>query len=189
MLVRWGFVPSYLKDATGFPLLFNARGETAAEKPVFRNAIRRRRCLVPATGFYEWRREGQGRHVVRTPYLCARADGSPMALGAIWETNVSADGGEIDTAAILTTAANGAMAAIHDRMPVIVEPADFETWLDCDDERATDALALIRPAGDEVLSLAPVDPALPKPLRRSAAPVARSAEKIEKGDDGQGSLF
>ncbi len=191
MLVRWGFLPSYLKDATGFPLLFNARGETVAEKAAFRHAIRRRRCLVPSTGFYEWRREGQGRTAVRTPHLCTRADGAPMALAAIWETNVSADGGEIDTAAILTTAANGVMAAIHERMPVIVEPRDFETWLNCDDELATNALSLIRPAAEDVLDLAPVNPALPKPmsrmspLRASAPPRTRGND----GDDGQGTLF
>src|SRR3954454_21877446 len=99
MLVRWGFVPSYLKDASQFPLLFNARGETVAEKPAFRNAIRRRRCLVPASGFYEWRREGTGRSVRRTPFLCRAAGGGVLALAALWETHVAPDGSEIDTAA------------------------------------------------------------------------------------------
>ncbi|MFO1149138.1 MAG: SOS response-associated peptidase [Alsobacter sp.] len=188
LLVRWGFMPRFVKDPGTFPLLFNARGETVAEKPAFRNALRRRRCLVPATGFYEWRRDGEGRAVRKTPFLCERADGAVMALAGVWETYVAPDGSEVDTAAILTTAANGVMAAIHERMPVIIEPADFETWLDCRDEDPAAALGLVRPAGEEVLVLREVDAEAPRPLRqarpRPAAPAPPKAR-----DDPQGSLF
>lgn len=199
MLVRWGFLPAFVKDAARFPLLFNARGETLAEKPAFRNAIRRRRCLVPASGFYEWRREGEGRAARKIPYLCTRADGQPLALAGIWETHVGGDGGEIDTAAIITTAANGTMAAIHERMPVIIEPEAFATWLDNTSEKPELALALVRPAAEDVLVIEEVDSGLPRPLRRepSAGRTAsqprpepkRQEPKIPARDDPQGSLF
>jgi putative SOS response-associated peptidase YedK len=185
LLVRWGFMPRFVKDPASFPLLLNARGETVAEKPAFRNALRRRRCLVPATGFYEWRRSGEGRAVRKTPFLCERADGAVMALAGVWETYVAPDGSEIDTAAILTTAANGTMAAIHERMPVIIEPADFGTWLDCGDEDPTAALALVRRAGEEVLTIREVDSEAPRPARpRAAAPAPPKPQ-----EDPQGSLF
>lgn len=188
MLVRWGFLPGFVKDVASFPLLFNARGETLAEKPAFRNAIRRRRCLVPASGFYEWRREGEGRAARRTPYLCTRADGQPLALAGIWETHVGGDGSEIDTAAIITTAANGTMAAIHERMPVIIEPGDFDTWLDGNGEKPEPALALVRPAAEDVLVLEPVDSNLPRPFRRPR-PKEAPVPKPVPPEDPQGSLF
>ena len=178
-LVRWGFLP----------LLFNARAETAAEKPTFRNALRRRRCLVPATGFYEWRREGEGRSAHRTPFLCARRDGAILALGGIWETYVAPDGSEMDTAAILTTSANGVMAAIHERMPVILEPCDFAAWLDGTDERVERVAPLMGPAGDDVLVLEEVSPDLTRPFRRPPSLRPVSPRPPGAVDDGQGSLF
>jgi putative SOS response-associated peptidase YedK len=191
-LVRWGFLPSFAKDVSTVPLLFNARAETAAEKPSFRHALRRRRCLVPATGFYEWRREGEGRGARKTPFLCTRRDGGILALGGIWETYVAPDGSEMDTAAILTTTANGTMAAIHERMPVIIEPADFAAWLDGTDERIERVAPLMAPAGDDVLVLEEVSPDLTRPFRRAPSPSPEAPPRPARPgrpDDGQGSLF
>ena len=151
MLARWGFLPGFVKDVRDFPLIINARAETAAEKPSFRNAMKRRRCLVPADAYYEWLRTGEGRKATRRPFLFRRADGAPMGLAGLWETYSGADGSEIDTACILTTGANAATAAIHDRMPAIIEPRDFAAWLDCDEANASQAAALLKPAGEAVL--------------------------------------
>lgn len=142
-LVRWGLVPSWVKDPKAFSLLSNARSETAPEKPSFRAAMRYRRCLFPASGFYEWRR-GPGKE--KQPYWIRPKDGGLFAIAGLWETWSDGDGGEIDSACILTTSANDAIAPIHDRMPVVIAPGDFDRWLDV---RAfpPDAVAdLLRPA-------------------------------------------
>ncbi len=180
MLMRWGFIPTWVKDPADFPLLYNARGETLADKPAFRAAVRRRRCLVPADGFHEWRRTGEGRAVRREPFFVSRADGRPMAMAGVWETYMDPGGGEIDTVAIVTTAANGTVAAVHDRMPVIVEPRDFDTWLEPapgDDIAA--AMKLVRPAPDDAVVVTALQP----PSRPPAPP------RKPPRDDAQGSLF
>ncbi|MEF2550665.1 SOS response-associated peptidase [Aurantimonas sp. A2-1-M11] len=128
LIVRWGLIPSWVKDVKRFPLLINARAETVAEKNAFRGAMRYRRCLVPATGFYEWRRLGKAKS---EPYFLRPADGRPFAFAGLMETYLGPDGSEIDTATIVTTAANRSLAPIHDRMPVVVAPRDHERWLDC----------------------------------------------------------
>lgn len=176
-LARWGFLPGFVKDIRDFPLIINARSETVVGKASFRAAMKRRRCLVPADAYYEWLKLGAGRKVERRPYLFRRADGAPMGLAGLWETWSGADGSEIDTACILTTAANGATAAIHDRMPAIIEPADFSAWLDCDEIRANEAAELLKPAADDVLTFFEIGPEINKastdgprlqePLRRS----------------------
>lgn len=164
-LVRWGFLPAWVKDPNEFPLLINARGETVTEKAAFRASIRHRCCLVPADCFYEWRRE-DGR---KTPYRIRRADGLPLAMAGLWETHLSKDGSEIDTAAIVTTSANGLVSAIHDRMPVIVPEAQWELWLDPFSD-AKEAVQLIRPAPEDLLVIEPVDPSVSKPERRATPP-------------------
>lgn len=179
-LARWGFLPGFVKDVRDFPLIINARSETAVDKPSFRAAMKRRRCLVPADAYYEWLRFGAGRKTERRPYLFRRADGAPMGMAGLWETYAGADGAEIDTACILTTPANGATVAIHDRMPAILEPRDFSAWLDCDEVRAADAAALLQPAGDDILEFFEISPEinrattdgpqLQEPLLRTARP-------------------
>ena len=114
-LVRWGFLPAWVKDPRTFSLLINARGESVLHKPAFRNAMRRRRCLIPADGFYEW---SDG--APRQPYFVRPKAGGPIAFAGLWETWTGPNGEEVDTAAIVTTPANRSLAAIHDRMPVIV---------------------------------------------------------------------
>ena len=146
-LVRWGFLPGFVKDVKAFPLVINARAETVLEKPSFRNAIRRRRCLFMMDAYYEWRQGSGGKQ----PFLFRRADAAPMGVAGLWETLMTPDGSEIDTACIVTTGANGATSAIHDRMPVILEPADFDCWLDPDELRTPQALRLMQPARDGLL--------------------------------------
>lgn len=153
-LVRWGFVPAWAPDPGAFTLLVNARAETATEKPSFRGAMRHGRCLVPASGFIEWRRDSDGS---RHPHYIAPKSGGPIAFAGLTETWAGADGSEIDTAAILTVDANAVVAAIHDRMPAIVAPADFEAWLDTGRVMADAARKLLRPAPDDLLDLAPLE--------------------------------
>lgn len=126
--LRWGLVPSWAKDASiGFKMI-NARAETVGDKPAFRQAINRRRCLIPATGFYEWRREGK----TRIPFCFTMLDDSIFALAGIWESwrDPAPAGKIVETVSILTTGANVLLDDIHDRMPVILQPADYDLWLD-----------------------------------------------------------
>lgn len=147
MLMRWGFLPGFVRDVRKFPLIINARAETLAEKPSFRNALRRRRCLFPMDGYYEWRKEG----AAKQPYFFRRADGAPLAVAGLWETYMDETGGEIDTACLITVGANGAVSAVHDRMPAVLAPEDFDQWLDLDETRAVQALALLRPAANDAV--------------------------------------
>ena len=148
-LVRWGLVPGWVKDPREFGLMINARSESAATNGAFKGALQYRRCLVPASGFYEWqKREGK-----RTqPYLLRPRNGGIVAFAGLWETWMGADGSEIDTACILTTAANDTVAPIHNRMPVIVSPGDFERWLESHDGVAD----LLHPAPDGLMEAIPV---------------------------------
>ncbi len=132
-LYRWGLIPSWAKDVSIGSRMFNARAETVAEKPSFRNAYRRRRCLVPASGFYEWRLEN-GR---KQPYVCHRGR-RLFSMAGIWEHWQDGDGNEIRSCAVITTDAKGAMRELHQRMPVYIAPKDYAAWLDCSNDR-TDA--------------------------------------------------
>jgi putative SOS response-associated peptidase YedK len=161
-LARWGFLPGFVKDPREFPLIINARCETVNEKPSFRAAMKRRRCLIPADAYYEWLKLGSGKRIERKPYLFRRADGRPMGLAGLWETYAGADGAEIDTACILTTEANAATAAVHERMPAILEPEDFSAWLDCDNVAAPQAATLLKPAKEETLEFFEIGAAINK---------------------------
>jgi len=143
-LLRWGFIPEWMGVEKGRPMI-NARAETVAEKPSFRNAYKRRRCLVPADGFYEW----AGESGARQPFHIRPADGGLIAFVGIWETVLSDNGSEVDTAAMLTIAAGPDMHGLHHREPVIIDRADFELWLNAD-ERDIDKIAPLltsRPKG------------------------------------------
>ena len=179
-LVRSGLVPSFVKDPKNFSLFFNARSETAAEKPTFRAAMRYRRCLFPASGFYEWRR-GPGKS--KQPYWVRPKAGGLIAFAGLWETWSDRDGGEIDSAVILTTDASQAIAPIHDRMPVVIAPADFDRWLDAREYPPAAVADLLRPApedlfeaiavGPEVNSARNDNPSLLAPAAVAAAPDRR----------------
>jgi putative SOS response-associated peptidase YedK len=199
-LVRWGLLPSWVKDPRTFTLLINARGESAAEKPAFRAAMKRRRCLIPADGFYEWQSAGDRKR----PFYVRAKSGAPLAFAGLWETWTGPNGEELETAAIVTTRANRTLSPIHERMPVIVPPEAFDLWLDGASVDATTAAVLIQPAPDGQLEayeistavnrtandnpklLEPVGAALPKPVKPAAPP---TRVKRAKKDSGQGALF
>ncbi len=147
-LVRWGFIPSWVKEVKPGKPLINARGETVMEKPSFRNAMRRRRCLVPADGYYEW----SGPEGRKVPFLVQRKDHGLFALAGLWEHWMGPDGSELETATLMTISPNAELSVIHDRMPVIIAPEDYETWLTGEAEAAA---RLIRPAPDDSFTLEP----------------------------------
>lgn len=163
-LVRWGFVPQFVKDPKQFPLIINARSETLPTKASFKAAFKRRRCLFIADAFYEWRREATPKSPAKSgrPYLFRRRDGAPLAFAGLWETWTGPNGEEQDTACMITTAANGASATIHDRLPAILEPASFDVWLDPDETGADNAFNLLQPPENEVLEFFEIGPAVNK---------------------------
>lgn len=207
-LARWGFLPAWVKDAADFPLIFNARSETALEKASYRNAMRRRRCLVPANAWYEWRRDGAGGRGKKTPFMVRRRDQAVIGFAGLWETYSGPDGSEIDTVCILTTSANGMLSAIHERMPAVIAREDYARWLDTDFVTAEEAAKLLRPAPDEDFEIVEIGsginkgsaegPDLQRPVdasvARSPAQTAKSTNsgtrrRSEDRDDSQGSLF
>jgi len=151
--MRWGFLPKWYKTPTDGPLLINARAESIAEKPAFRTSCRDRRCLIPATGFYEWTKTADGK---RLPWYIYRADAEPIIFAGIWQVWDKADQ-PITSCAIVTTTANRSMAAIHHRMPVILEPQDCALWLG---EAGKGAAPLMQASDDDVLRFHRVDPAV-----------------------------
>jgi putative SOS response-associated peptidase YedK len=208
-LVRWGLLPSWVRDPKAFSLIINARGEGIADKPAFRNAIKRRRCLIPADGFYEWK-AGAPR---KQPYFIHAKSGEPLAFAGLWETWMGPNGEEVDTAAIITTGANETLSPLHDRMPVIISPESFNAWLGKGEiEGNTDAKIaemLIRSAPDDLLEAYPVSTdvnrvandnpkllelftgsldAAPEPARKIARAKVAKPGKAKKVD-GQGVLF
>jgi putative SOS response-associated peptidase YedK len=136
-----------VKDPKQFALLINARLEGIESKPSYRAAMKRRRCLIPADGFYEWKKEGNGKQ----PYFVRARDRQPFAFAGLWETWNDRDGGEVETAAIVTCDANATLAPIHDRMPVIVAPENYDAWLDAEKIDAKQAVALVGSAPDDFL--------------------------------------
>lgn len=188
MLMRWGFIPSWAKDPHSFSLIVNARGRSVNEKPAFRNAMKRRRCLLPADGFYEWKAE-TGR---KRPYFVRRKGGGPLAFAGLWETWMGPDGEEMDSVCIITTRANALVSPIHDRMPVIIEPEAFTLWLNSDHVDAVTAAALIAPAPEHLLEAYEVSLAVNRAANDSPAlidPVQTIKKTAEPKDDAQPSLF
>ena len=203
-LMRWGLVPAWVKDARKFTLLINARSETVLEKPAFKNAMKRRRVLVPADGYYEWQdRDGRKR-----PFFIHRRDGQPVGFAALSETWMGPNGEEFDSVAIVTAAASPDLAALHHRVPVTIAPEDFERWLDGRNHDAEDVMTLLRApmvgefawhevstrvnrvANDDAQLVLPITEEEraaeePKPARKAAPRKVTPAPE----DEGQGSLF
>ncbi|CAN7564797.1 SOS response-associated peptidase [Rhizobium sp. LjRoot30] len=196
MLVRWGFLPGWVKDPRDFPLLLNARSETAVGKASFRAAMRHRRILVPATGFYEWHRPSKESGAKSQAYWIRPKRGGIVAFAGLMETWSSADGSEVDTGAILTTSANRSMVRIHDRMPVVIQPEDFSRWLDCKTQEPRDVADLMAPVQEDFFEAVPVSDLVNKVANSGPdiqAPVAEvlpvEKTKPAKPDSGQMSLF
>lgn len=151
--MRWGLVPSWAKDASIGNRMINARAETLAEKPSFRDALRRRRCLVVADGFYEWVKEG----AAKRPVWIHPREGGVLAFAGLWERWTDRASGEIvETCTIVTTAANGTMAPFHHRMPVILPASAWDRWLDPKPADPASLLPLLVPAPDDLLAVRPV---------------------------------
>jgi len=151
--LRWGLVPSWAKDETIATRLINARGESVSEKPSFRAAFRRRRCIVPANGFYEWQQLSDQQGGGKQPFYIHPVGGEFFALAGLWERwTRPADGEELDTFTIVTTEANAAMRPLHDRMPVILAPGDWWAWLN--GATAVDQVqGLVRPCPEAALAV------------------------------------
>jgi len=158
-MLRWGLVPSWAKDPSMGARLINARGETLASKPAFRSALRTRRCVIPATGFYEWQKTAAG----KKPYFFYLASGLPMALAGLWEAWQPPEGPLWETFAIVTTQANARLAPIHDRMPAILDREAVERWLDPTVQDADELLGLLAPAPDSWIACHPVSRAVNNP--------------------------
>ncbi|MDE2333107.1 MAG: SOS response-associated peptidase [Rhodospirillales bacterium] len=163
-LLRWGLVPHWTRDLQGARRPINARAETVAASAFFRDAFAARRAIVPADAFYEWRREGKAKQ----PFAAARADGDLLAMAGLWEGWRGPDGAVLRSFVILTTDANAEMRPVHDRMPVILEPAAWDTWLG---GPAAALAALLHPAPAGTLRLWPVS-------RRVNAPTANDPELL-----------
>ena len=204
-LMRWGLLPAWVKDPRKFTLLINARAETVKEKPAFKNAIKRRRCLIPADGYYEW----QASETRKRPYFIHRRDGAPVGLAGLAETWIGPNGEELDTVAIVTAPASADLAVLHHRVPVTIEPGDFDRWLDCGAHDAETATALLtapgegefawhevstrvnRAANDDAQLILPIT--AEEMAAEQASPPKRPAPRkllpVSSEDDGQGSLF
>jgi putative SOS response-associated peptidase YedK len=204
-LMRWGLIPSWVKDPRRITLMINARSEGIAEKPAFKNGIRRRRCLIPADGYYEWQVAG-GR---KRPYFIYRSDRRPFAFAGLAESWMGPNGEELDTVAIVTTAASRDLAVLHHRVPVAIRDEDLARWLDCSSDSADDVMGLLAPPevgeftwhevstrvnhadNDDAQLILPITDGqraaedAPRPAKR-AAPRKPPSPAI---DDGQGSLF
>jgi putative SOS response-associated peptidase YedK len=138
-LFRWGFVPNWVKDPREFPLLINARGETMADKPAFRNAVRNARCVVPANGYFEWMKAPGGK---RRPYYITTVDDQPMVFAGLYSTWAGPNGEEVDTVCIVTVDPNLEISGIYDRMPAILHGAAVDAWLNTRDVDTAEAMAL-----------------------------------------------
>ncbi len=139
----WGLVPSWAKDPSIGSRMINARAETLAEKPSFRTALRRRRCLIPTDGFYEWKMDPVTK--AKSPLYIYLKDHKPFAFAGLWEIWFSADGSEIRSCTIITTEANAAIQPFHDRMPVIIDPSDYSNWLDVNEKDPASLGHLLKP--------------------------------------------
>lgn len=194
IFVRWGLLPSWAKDPKDFPLLINARAETAAQKASFKAPMRHRRTLIPASGFYEWQRQGRQKPQA---YWVRPRNGDIVAFAGLMDTFSSEDGSEIDTGAVLTTQANAAISHIHHRMPVVIRPEHFARWLDCRTQEPRDVADLLSPVDEDFFEAIPVSDRVNKatnigPELQDAVDVAAEPERaqlVEPKQSDQLTLF
>ena len=165
-MLHWGLIPSWAKDPKMGAKLINARAETVAEKPAFRTAFRQRRCLVLADGFYEWQTQENKKQ--KQPYYIRLNDWQPFAFAGLWERWQDAEGEVIESCTLLTTEANELMCPIHNRMPVILDPKDYDVWLDPEVKQADVLQSLLHPYASEKMTAYPVSKAVNKPSNDTA---------------------
>ncbi len=179
--LRWGLVPSWAQTDGSGSQLVNARAETVASKPSFRDAFRKRRCLIPATGFYEWEHRGR----VKRPWLFRPRHEQPFAFAGVWETWRAPDGTALETCALITTEPNDLMRPIHDRFPVMLQPEQFATWLDPRVTEPDELAPLLRaPPSESLIAVA---------VRRYVSNVRHEGPEClvpaDAGEDGDGNQF
>jgi putative SOS response-associated peptidase YedK len=138
--MRWGLVPSWSDDLSIGSRMINARSETVSEKPSFRKPFARQRCLIPADGYFEWRTSQVGTKTSKQPFWIHLPDDKPFVFAGLWDTNTKATGETVLSCTILTAQAAPEIAALHDRMPVLISPADYQTWLESDDKERVEEL-------------------------------------------------
>ena len=175
---HWGLIPSWSKDPAIGSRMINARGETVATKPSFRSAMKKRRCIIPADGFYEWKKIGKS----KVPQFIYRADGCLLAFAGLWESWKDPAGGAdgvIESFTILTTSPNEQLRELHDRMPVILEPEEFAAWLDPATEDAATLAPLLDPAPDGILSFHAVSTRVNKPQNDDASLIEKESKLFE----------
>jgi len=188
---RWGLVPFWSKDAKGGAKMINARAEGLLDKPAFRRAFERKRCIVPADGFYEWEHTGSRR---KQPWYITRADGAPLAFAGLWDSwrpkadsdarpeRPSERDGRIRSCTIITGAPNDTIARLHDRMPVVLPRDVWDAWLDPDNDDVASLHGLLVPAPDELFELTPVSTAVNTVTNDGP-------ELVEPVEEGEGTLF
>ena len=169
VLLKWGLIPSWAKDDSMSSRLINARSETVAEKPAFREAFKRRRCIIPADGFYEWKREGAGKH----PFFFSLRDGRPFGFAGLWDRWKGQDGKVIESCTILTTEANEVLRPVHDRMPVILHPETYALWLERDVRAVASLKELLGPYPASEMTAYPVSAQVNSPRNQGEDLIAR----------------
>lgn len=188
-LVRWGLVPSWAKDIDIGYRMINARSETAATNGAFRHALKRRRCLVPVSGFYEWKRlEPDKKRGRKLPHYIRVAGDEVFALAGLWEHWQDPAGNELESCTILTCVPNELMADLHDRMPVIIDPADYDRWLDLGAQDPENVDGLLRPFPADRMEAWPVGQAVGN-VRSEGPTLLEPVNPPPAPGDGQGGLF
>ncbi len=176
-LLRWGLIPHWADDPKIGYKMINARGETVHKLPSFRAAFRKRRCIIPAGGFFEWLRKEKEKQA----FYIFRQDGAPLALAGLWEHwHSEEEGRDVESCAIITTSANTLVGRLHDRMPVILEPDDFRLWLDPQEESPEKLTTLLRPSGEDVLEMYPVSKYVNKAQNEGAQCIERNRERLNQ---------
>jgi putative SOS response-associated peptidase YedK len=168
-LMRWGLIPSWAKDTSGAALMINARSETAATKPAFRDPLASRRCLIPADGFYEWQRNGKQKQ----PFCFEVNDSELFAFAGLWDRWKDPSGQWVRSCSILTTTANSITSPVHDRMPVILDPSDYDLWLDPGMTNVTAVTELLKPYNPHAMHCYPVSSRVNHVVNDDAACSAR----------------
>lgn len=173
-MLRWGLIPHWADDPKIGYKMINARGETVHRLPSFRAPFRKRRCIIPAGGFFEWLQKGKEKQ----PFYIYRQDGAPLALAGLWERwHSEEEGRDVESCAIITTSANTLVGRLHNRMPVILEPDNFKLWLDPEEESPEKLSPLLRPSEEDVLEMYPVSSYVNKPQNEGAECIESVAEK------------